>query len=84
MVIKKNWAQESSTPSTYFAKWSTKRICPVNTKAHSSTQRSPEEMVKLSVTHRQYKPTTASATLSQMVRGTRFFIKRPAMGISTM
>ena len=56
----------------------------MNTKAHSTTQISPGAMVKLSVTHRQYSPTTASATLNHTVRGTRFFKNTPKMGTNTI
>ena len=82
--MKKNWAQDSSTPSTNSAKWSTDRIWIVNTTAHSITQMSPEEMVKLSVTHRQYSPATASTTLNHTVLGTRFFKNTPKMGTNTI
>ena len=56
----------------------------MNTKAHSTTQISPEEMVKLSVTHRQYRPAAASTTLNHTAFGTRFFKKMPKMGTSTI
>ena len=39
---------------------------------------------EVSVTHRQYKPTTARGTLIQMDRGAFFFKNSPAMGTMTM
>ena len=41
-------------------------------------------MVKSSVMHRQYRPATASTTLSQMARGAFFFRKMLRMGTMTI
>ena len=57
----RNCRQESSTPSTFSAKWSITRICTVKIRAQINTSRSPLESFSVSVIQSRYMPTAARA-----------------------